>query len=115
MNTERNNICYSFRHVTKPFNVTQNIAINAASEENNIQKNEISILKSKPTKVQKQADIEESDETIEPFNRMKLIKENLFLLSEMDKLKQRNNTLGRKVYYLESLARVSARKKKNFK
>lgn len=80
------------------------------NDENNLQKNEIAILKPKPKKVQKQADVEEIDEPVEPFHKMKFIKENLFLLSEIDKLKHENNSMKQKIYYLESLTRVSARK-----
>lgn len=66
---------------------------------------------SKPAsrKMVKQTDVEETDESAESFNKMKLIKENLFLLSQIDKLKQTNSTLTQKIYYLESLTRVSSK------
>lgn len=69
------------------------------------------VARKSPTsrKMVKQLDIDEPDE-IEPFDKMKLIKENLFLLSKIDKLKQTNSTLTQKIYYLESLTRVSPKK-----
>lgn len=39
----------------------------------------------------------------EPFDKMKLIKENLFLLSEIDKLKKSNHSLSQRIYYLETI------------
>lgn len=51
-------------------------------------------------------DIDEKDEADESFKKSKLIKENLFLLSEIDKLKQSNKSLSQRLYYLESIVRV---------
>lgn len=66
-------------------------------------------IKIKP-KVIKQAKIEEKDDLVEQFDRMKLIKENLLLLSEIDKLKQTNGSLTQRIYYLESIKRSPVKK-----
>lgn len=71
--------------------------------------NECSNIKRKPGKVVKQAKIEEKDEAIHQSERMKLIKENIFLLSEIDKLKQTNSSLTQRIYYLESFKRASVK------
>lgn len=61
--------------------------------------------RSKPKlKIVKQVDIEEKDES------SKLIRENLFLLSELDKLKHSNSSLSQRLYYLESIVRVPLKK-----
>lgn len=71
-----------------------------------ITEHESASIKCKPKKVVKQANIEEKDEVVQQSDRMKLIKENLFLLSEIDKLKQTNNSLTQRIYYLESFKRA---------
>lgn len=58
----------------------------------------------------KQANIEKTYEIAEQSDRMKLIKENLFLLSEIDKLKQMNGSLTQRIYFLESLKRAQVKK-----
>lgn len=65
--------------------------------------------KSKP-KMFKQMDIEEKDPPDGSFDRTKLIKENLYLLSEIDKLKHSNSSLSQRVYYLESIVRAPLKK-----
>lgn len=66
----------------------------------------------KPRRIVKQADVEElsqSDKTDKgdkidrSFDKHKLIKENLYLLSQIDKLKHTNSSLSQRIYYLESL------------
>lgn len=60
----------------------------------------------------KQSDVEETsqsdkadkvDKSKNTHDKMKLIKENLHLLSEIEKLKNKNNSLSQRLYYLESL------------
>lgn len=60
----------------------------------------------------KQSDVEETsqsdkadkmDKSKNTCDKMKLIKENLHLLSEIEKLKNKNNSLSQRLYYLESL------------
>lgn len=68
--------------------------------------NNRAVIKCKPKKVVKQAKIEEKDDLTPRSDRMKLIKENLFLLSEIDKLKQTNSSLAQRIYYLESFKRA---------
>lgn len=58
----------------------------------------------------KQANIEKTYETVEQSDRMKLIKENLILLSEIDKLKQMNSSLTQRIYFLESFKRAQVKK-----
>lgn len=64
--------------------------------------------KSKP-KMFKQNN-EEKNQPDESFDKTKLIKENLFLLSEVDKLKHSNSSLSQRIYYLESIVRVPSKK-----
>lgn len=85
-----------------------------STSESDVKENDFAapIVEEKHMKLVKLSDIKrkcEVEET-ESFDRMKLIKENLFLLSEIDKLKQTNNSLLQRVYYLESFKRVSAKK-----
>lgn len=61
-------------------------------------------------KMVKQMDIEERDESEDSFNKSKLIKENLFLLSELEKLKHSNSSLSQRLYYLESIVSVPLKK-----
>lgn len=60
----------------------------------------------------KQSDVEETSQSDKAdkveksknkCDKMKLIKENLHLLSEIEKLKNKNNSLSQRLYYLESL------------
>lgn len=60
-------------------------------------------------KVVKQKDLNEKNQSNESFDKMKLIKENLFLLSEIDKLKQSNRSMSQRIYYLESIVRMPAK------
>lgn len=63
----------------------------------------------KPKRIVKQSDVEElsqsdkAEKTDITFDKMKLIKENLHLLSEIDRLKKTNSSLSQRIYYLESL------------
>lgn len=74
-----------------------------------IKERKIEIEKPKQ-KMLKQIESEDKDHEVEPFDKLKLIKENLFLLGELDKLKKSNSSLSQRIYYLESIARVSPRK-----
>lgn len=61
-------------------------------------------------KIVKQTDIDEKDQSNEPFDKMKLIKENLTLLSEIDKLKKSNHSMSQRIYYLETIVKVPLKK-----
>lgn len=61
-------------------------------------------------KIVKQTDIDEKDQSNESFDKMKLIKENLMLLSEIDKLKKSNRTMSQRIYYLETVVKVPLKK-----
>lgn len=66
-------------------------------------------IRVKPKRIVKQSDVEElsqsdkAEKTDITFDKMKLIKENLHLLSEIDRLKKTNSSLSQRIYYLESL------------
>lgn len=83
-----------------------------ATIENDTLKLENECVRVKPRRIVKQSDIEvlsQSDKvekTDMPFDKMKLIKENLHLLSEIDKLKKTNSSLSQRIYYLESLKKA---------
>lgn len=79
-------------------------------DDKNVEENGTTVTEQRSRKMVKQSDVDGRDEVVEPFDKMKLIKENLFLLSEIDKLKQTNSSLTQKIYYLESFTRVSTRK-----
>lgn len=57
-------------------------------------------------KIIKQTDVDEKDQSAESFDKTKLIKENLMLLSEMEKLKKSNRTMSQRIYYLETIVKV---------
>lgn len=57
-------------------------------------------------KIVKQTDVDEKDHSDESFDKMKLIKENLMLLTEIDKLKKSNRTMSQRIYYLETIVKV---------
>lgn len=81
----------------------------ALQSERDMKEKSIEIVKSKRMML-KQMAAEDKDQEVEQFDKMKLIKENLFLLAELDKLKQSNHSLSQRVYYLESVTRVLPRK-----
>lgn len=61
-------------------------------------------------KITKQTDIDEKEQSDESFDKMKLIKENLMLLSEIDKLKKSNRTMSQRLYYLETGVKAPLKK-----
>lgn len=62
-------------------------------------------------KICKQTDVDEKDQSDESFDKMKLIKENLMLLSEIDKLKKSNRSMSQRIYYLETIVKPLPLKK----
>lgn len=100
------------RHVSsKPIEITTTSNTHELKDGVAYAKNEHTAMRSsrRPKKVAKQSNIDEKDE-VEQFDRMKLIKENLFLLSEIDKLKQTNGSLIQRIYYLESIKKAPVKK-----
>lgn len=73
-------------------------------------------LRLRPRRIVKQSDVEEIDQpekvdsesgpALKTDEKQKLIKENLYLLAEIDKLKHSNSTLFQRLYYLESLRKT---------
>lgn len=57
-------------------------------------------------KIAKQTDVGEKKQSDKSVDKMKLIRENLFLLSEIGKLKKSNESMSQRIYYLETIVKV---------
>lgn len=103
----------NFRYTKAKHIKTISNAMNADVEDDDAKDNEI-VRTKRPDKpklqVLKQIDVEERVQPDESPDKMKLIKENLFLLSEIDKLKHSNRSLSQRIYYLESIVRAPLKK-----
>lgn len=99
-----------FRHVeSKQMDLVENIKTTIQNDKFQPEKECVRV---KPKRIVKQSDVEElsqsdkAEKTDITFDKMKLIKENLHLLSEIDKLKKTNSSLSQRIYYLDSLKKA---------
>lgn len=78
-------------------------------EQTELQKGTQTERHEKKRKIVKQIDIDDKNQLDESSDKLKLIKENLYLLSEIDKLKKSNRSMSQRIYYLETIVKVPSK------